>query len=130
METLVSTDFWSIQLAAIFSAWAILIPLLILVFWAGFRVSRRGGSVQALRADKEALETRLRLACGQNADEAKLISGIRSKIIELQQSMKTRTKRSDLQAILEEAERRAHALENTNRVTDHILSSKKLAVRE
>jgi biopolymer transport protein ExbB/TolQ len=130
VETLFSSDFWSVQLAAIFAAWAILIPLLILVFWAGFRVSRRGGSVQTLRADKEALETRLRLACGQNTDEARLISGVQSKIVELQRSMKTRTKRSDLQSILEEAEREAYALASANRVTDHILSSKELAVRE
>src|SRR5262245_35207426 len=62
MEALFSPDFWSRQFAAISAGWAILIALLILALWAGFRASRRGGSVQTRKADKKA---RLRLAFGQ-----------------------------------------------------------------
>ena len=57
METLLSPDFWSDQMAAVLKAWAILIPS-ILAFWATFKVklAKTKKEMRRLREYTEAVE--------------------------------------------------------------------------
>ena len=57
METLLSSDFWSDQIAAVFKAWAILVPL-ILALWAAFKtkLAKTKKEMRGLRAYTEAVE--------------------------------------------------------------------------
>lgn len=100
METLFSAEFWSNQLDFALKAWAIIIPLFILIFWAGFR-SKSAAQSHRIRAHEEPLDARLELAREQNADEAKTVANIRTEIAELRKLIGTGAKPSVLQHINE-----------------------------
>ena len=112
-------------------AWAILIPLLIVVvFCAGFMSGARRAKTQI--KDKENLhnlESRLLLARDQITDDTKAIAAIQADIDQLRTLIKAKAKRTVLEPIIEEAEARAQTLAMSNRTTDHILTAQKPAIR-
>ena len=130
METLLSTDFWSAQLTAALEAQAILLPLLILVFWSGVMVARRRGQSRTSGEDLETFESRLRLARDQNSDEAKFISEVAAKIEALRKLNEAKARRSDVGSVIEEADAKTRALATANRITNHILTADKPAIRD
>jgi hypothetical protein len=112
-------------------AWAILIPLLIVViFCAGFMSGARRPKTQI--TDKENLqnlESRLLLARDQITDDTKAIAAIQADIDQLRTLIKAKAKRTVLEPIVEEAEARAQTLAMSIRTTDHILTAEKPAIR-
>src|SRR5262245_40196371 len=109
--------------------WAILVPLLIVVFLAGFIFGARRAKTKV--PDKfEIVDSRLRLARDQITDDCKAIAALQVDIHQLQELIKAKARRTVLEPIVEEAEARARALATSNRAADHILSAKELAIRD
>ena len=129
METLLSSDFWSDQIAAVFKAWAILVPL-ILALWAAFKIklAKTKKEMRGLRAYTEAVESRLQLARELNAGEAKAIAEIRTEVDRLRQLIKARARRSSVEPIIKEVDASGATLAMTNRTTNHVLTAKELAI--
>jgi hypothetical protein len=129
MEILLSSGFWSDQVAAAREAWAIFV-LLILISWIGFRFksSKTRKELLGLRAHTAAMESRLQLARDHNAGEAKEIAALRSEIDALRQSLTTKAKRKAAEPGIKEVEASAATLAMTNATTDHILTAKTLAI--
>jgi hypothetical protein len=129
METLLSPNFWSDQIAAALKGWAILIPL-ILALWAAFKIklAKTKKEMRQLRAYTEAVDSRLQLARELNAGDAKAIAEIRAEVVGLRQLIKAKARRSRVEPIIEEVDASAAALAMTNRTTDHVLTAKKLAI--
>ena len=129
METLLSPDFWSDQIAAALKGWAILIPL-ILALWAAFKIklAKTKKEMRGLRAYTDAVESRLRLARELNAGDAKAIAEIRTEVDGLRQLIKAKARRSRVEPIIEEVDASAATLAMTNRTTDHVLTAEGLAI--
>jgi hypothetical protein len=129
METLLSPNFWSDQIAAALKGWAILIPL-ILALWAAFKIklAKTKKEMRQLRAYTEAVESRLQLARELNAGDAKAIAEIRAEVVGLRQLIKAKARRSRVEPIIEEVDASAATLAMTNRTTDHVLTAKRLAI--
>ena len=129
METLLSPDFWSDQTAAALKAWAILIPL-VLVLWAAFKIkiAKTKKEMRGLRAYTEAVESRLQLARELNAGDAKAIAEIRTEVDGLRQLIKAKARRSRVEPIIEEVDASAATLALINSTTDHVLTAKELAI--
>ena len=129
METLLSPDFWSDQIAAALKAWAILIPL-VLVLWAAFKIkiAKTKKEMRGLRAYTEAVEFRLQLARELNAGDAKAIAEIRTEVDGLRQLIKAKARRSRVEPIIEEVDASAATLALINSTTDHVLTAKELAI--
>ena len=129
METLLSPDFWSDQTAAALNAWAILIPL-VLVLWAAFKIkiAKTKKEMRGLRAYTEAVEFRLQLARELNAGDAKAIAEIRTEVDGLRQLIKAKARRSRVEPIIEEVDASAATLALINSTTDHVLTAKELAI--
>jgi hypothetical protein len=104
--------------------WAILVPLLIVVFLAGFIFGARRAKTKV--TDKD---SRLHLARDQIADDRKAISHLQTDIDQLRTLIKAKARRTVLEPIVQDAEVRAQALAMSNRTTDHILTAKTLAIR-
>ena len=103
--------------------WAILIPLLIVVFWAGFIFGTRRGKTRIKDDEKFGVDSRLRLALDQVTDDSKAIAKIQADIDQLRILIKAKAKRVVLEPIIEKAEANAQALAISNRTTDHILTA-------
>ena len=129
METLLSPDFWSDQIAAALKGWAILIALS-LALWATFKIkfAKTKKEMRRLRAHSEAIESRLQLARDLNAGDAKAIAEIRTEVDGLRQLMKAKARRSTVEPIMEEVDASAATLAMTNRTTDHVLTAEGLAI--
>ena len=129
METLLSSDFWSDQIAAVFKAWAILVPL-ILALWAAFKIklAKTKKEMRGLRAYTEAVESRLQLARDLNAGEANAIAEIRAELDRLRRLIKARARRSSVEPIIKEVDASGATLAMANRTTNHVLTAKELAI--
>jgi hypothetical protein len=129
METLLSPDFWSDQIAAALKGWAILIPL-ILALWAAFKIklAKTKKEMRGLRAYTEAVESRLQLARELNAGDAKAIAEIRTEVDRLRQLIKAKARRSTVEPIIKEVDASTATLAMTNTTTDHVLTAKELAI--
>ena len=129
MEILLSPDFWFEQIAAALKAWAILIPL-ILVLWAVFKIklAKTKREVRGLRAHTEAVESRLQLARELSAGEAKTIAEIRTELDGLRQLIKAKGRRSRVEPIIKEVDASAATLAMSSSTTKHVLTAKKLAI--
>jgi hypothetical protein len=129
METVLSHDFWSDQIAAALKGWAILIPL-ILILWAAFKIklAKTTKEMRRLRAYTDAVESRLQLARELNAGDAKAIAEIRTEVDGLRQLIKAKSRRSKVGPIVEEVDASAATLAMTNRTTDHVLTAEGLAI--
>jgi hypothetical protein len=129
METLLSTDFWSDQIAAALKAWAILIPL-VLVLWAAFKIkiAKTKKEMRGLRAYTEAVESRLQLARELNAGDAKAIAEIRIEVDGLRQLIKAKARRSRVEPTIKGVDASAATLAMNISTTDHVLTAKELAI--
>ena len=129
METLLSFDFWSGQIAAALKGWAILIPL-ILALWAAFKIklAKTKKEMRRLKVHTEAVESRLQLARELNAGDAKAIAEIRTEVDGLRQLIKAKARRSRVEHIIDEVDASAATLAMTNSTTDHVLTAKELAM--
>jgi hypothetical protein len=108
--------------------WAILAPLLIVVFLTGFIFGARRAKTKV--TDKLGIaDSRLHLARDQIADDRKAISHLQTDIDQLRTLIKAKARRTVLEPIVQDAEVRAQALAMSNRTTDHILTAKTLAIR-
>ena len=128
--SLLTPDFWSDYIAAALNAWAILIPLLILAFWVGFKFKKMNADKQinGLRAHTENIEFRLQLARDQNTGEAKAISDIRAEVDKLREQIKANAEATALEPTIKEVDETTAALVMANNTTDHILNAKNLAI--
>jgi len=130
METLLSSDFWSKKILYSPETWVISASLLTLAFYAGFKIRgiRAKSETLKLKADKEAIETRLQLARELNIGDTKAINDIRTDIHELRKKIGTDAQSNSLQPLIEDLDARTDALAVSNRTTDHILNAEKLAI--
>jgi|SRR5689334_17819069 hypothetical protein len=94
METLLTFDFWSAQIAAAFEAWAIL-ALLVLAVWGVFRVklakrskelARTRKEMEGLKAYADDVDSRLESARELNSGNSDSLAQIRAQIDELRKS--------------------------------------------
>ena len=129
MTNLLSLDFWSDQMAAALRAWAILIPL-ILVVWATFKIklAKTKKEMRGLRAYTDAVELRLQLARELNSGEANTLDGIRAQVNELRATIKGYAEQSAVEPMIKEIDASAVTLAMTNSTTDHVLTAKDLAI--
>jgi flagellar biosynthesis/type III secretory pathway M-ring protein FliF/YscJ len=128
METVLNPDFWSDQMASALKAWAIFIPF-ILVFFTAFKIiAKLKKENRGLRAQAEAVESRLQLAREANYGEAKTIAEFRTEIDGLRQLFGAGTEPSVVKPIIKEMDAWAAALATANRTTDHILTAEKPAI--
>src|SRR5262245_33883783 len=107
--------------------WAILVPLLIAVFGAGFVLGARRAKTKL--ADKD-VQSRLRLACDQITEDAKAIAAIHADIDQMRTLIKAKARRTVIEPIVENVEARIQTLAMSNRTTDHILTAENLAIRD
>ena len=135
MEIPLSPDFWLDQIAAALKAWAILLPL-ILVFATAFtiRSATAERKLRRLRADTEAIKSRLQLARDLNYGEANTLAKLRTEIDTLRQLIdaklksRTRKKPSEVETTLKEVDASAATLAMANSTTDHVLTAEKLSI--
>jgi hypothetical protein len=129
METLLSSDFWFDQIAAVLKAWVILVPLS-LVLWVAFKIklAKTKKEMCGLRAYTEAVDCRLQLARDLNAGEAEAIAEIRAEVDALRQLIKAKARRSTVEPILKEVDAAGAILAMTNCTTNHVLTAKELAI--
>ena len=127
---LFSAGFWSDQMTFAVKAWAIVVPLLLLAFGAGFKtkVTKATEASLSIKAHAEALEARLELARELNEGETKAIAAIRDDIVELKKLIGSDKQFSQLESLLADVDERTDALAVANRTTDHLLNAKKLAI--
>src|SRR5262245_21882540 len=121
---------WPLEQSMEFSLqlWAILAPLLIVAFLAGFKFGARRATTKV--SDKLGIaDSRLHLARDQITEDRKAISDLQTDIDQLRTLIKAKARRTVLEPIVEDAEVRAQALAMSNRTTDHILTAKQLAIR-
>jgi hypothetical protein len=128
--SLLTPDFWSDYMTAALNAWAIVIPLLILAFWIGFKFKKINADkqIRGLRAHTEDIELRLQLARDQNIGEAKAIADVRAEVDKLREQIKANAEAPALEPAIKEADETAAALVMANTTTDHILNAKTLAI--
>ncbi len=129
METLLSPDFWSDQIASAAKAWAILI-LLVLGFWATLSIKRvkTREEMDRLKAYEQLVESRLQLARDLNSGETKAIVEIRSELDRLRQSMAANAEPRVLEQIIREVDASAATLVMASSATNHVLTAEKLAI--
>ena len=72
IENLFTVEFWQSQAAVVWGAWAIIIPLLLIVGSLGWTIKGwlDGREIRGLKAENDAAETRLKLA----QDEQKVVT--------------------------------------------------------
>jgi hypothetical protein len=128
MEMIFSTEFWSDQITDAVGAWAVIVPILLLTFWAGFRLKTTGAKMRELEKHKENIESRLELARELNAGDTKIVSRIRNEIAELRKLVEAKAKPSTLEPIVKEVEATAEALATAKTATNHVLTAQKLAI--
>ena len=107
--------------------WTIFVPLLILVFWAGYKCKSSFGKTQPDKRLFEAqletqLEARLEMAREEIAGQAKIIANIQNEIDELRE-LSTAKEKPDVLAAIKELEATVGALRTANRTADHILTA-------
>ena len=131
MTNLLNPDFWSNQIAGALKAWAILIPL-ILIVWATFKIklAKSKKEMRGLRAYTEAAESRLQLARELNAGEANTLDGIRAQVNELRASIKSNAEPSAVEPMIKKIDASAVTLAMTNSTADHVLTAKELAISD
>lgn len=123
-------EFWSAQLPLAMQAWAIVVPLLILVFLIAWKIKSAvdDGEVRGLKAHKEFLEAQLQQAREKNLGGAKEIADIQREIAELRRLIAANAQASALEPIIKTVETTAGALAANNIATHHILSAVGLSV--
>lgn len=131
MQTLLSADFWSDQIAAAFQAWAIWIPLILAFVVASKAIAAK--KMRELSAYTEAVESRLQLARDLNAGERNTLASLRAEIDALRQLIeaqpKSRTRRpSEVETTLKVVNTSAATLAMANTTTDHVLTAENLAI--
>src|SRR5262245_60781433 len=130
METLLTFDFWSAQIAAAFEAWAIFV-LLIIGFWGVFRIKlakknrdlgRTRKEMEGLQAYADDLDARLKSARELNSEESDSLAQIRRQIDQLP---KPDLKNAEYTARPKEVDESAARLKMVNLVTRDYLATDK-----
>ena len=118
METLLTFDFWSAQIAAAFEAWAILI-LLMLAFWSVFKIKlvRTRKEFARLKAHTDDLDLHLKSARELNSEESGSLMQIRGQIDELRKLIHNNAERSVTIPRLTELDESASRLAVVNLIT-------------
>lgn len=124
METLLTFDFWSAQIAAAIEAWAIL-TLLILAFSGVFRIklARIRKEMDGLKAYADDLGSRLKSAREFNSRKSDSLGQIRGQIDELRRLINNNAEQRVTAARLKEVDDSARRLALVNLVTRNQLGN-------
>src|SRR5262249_8637606 len=129
MQTLLSTEFWSTQIAAAFQAWAIWIPLILaFVVASGIKKAITAKKLRELLAYTDAAESRLQSARDLNAREANTLARLRAEIVSLRRLIEAQPKSTVVETALEVVDISAARLAMANSTTDHVLTAGNLAI--
>ena len=123
-------EFWSVQVAGAMQHWAIVAPLLLLVFLIAWKIKSAvdDGEARELKARNGFLVTQLQQARDKNLGGAKEIADIQHEIAELRQLIAANAQASALEPIIKTVETTAGALAANNMATHHILSAVGISV--
>ena len=131
METLLTFDFWSAQIAAAFEAWAIL-TLLMLAFWGVFKIklarkrkelARTRKEMDGLKAYADDLDSRQKSARELNSAKSASLMQIRGQIDELRKLIHNDAERRVTAPRLMEVDEAASRLRMVNLITRGQLGS-------
>jgi hypothetical protein len=126
LESFLSPDFWSGQIAAAFKAWAILLGLG-LVFWIALivKLAKTKKEMRKLKVYTDAVESRLQLARDPNSGDINRLAELLAENDGLRQLINAR---NDFEATLKELDASAATRAMATSATDHILTAETLAI--
>jgi hypothetical protein len=133
LESFLSPDFWSGQIAAAFKAWAILLGLG-LVFWIALivKLAKTKKEMRKLKVYTDAIESRLQLARDLNSGDINRLAALLAEIDGLRQlinaSNGSKRKPRLVEATLKELDASAATLAMATSATDHIHTAETLAI--
>jgi hypothetical protein len=128
LEMIFGAEFWSDQITHAVGAWAVIVPMLILTFWAGFKLNTPSIKIRELEEQKKHIESRLELARELSTGDAKFVTRLRNQIAELRKLVEAKAKLSSLEPIVKDVEATVEALTTAKTTTNHVLSTQKLAI--
>ena len=122
MEKLLTTEFWLSQTAVIMSAPWVIIPLLLMSGFIGWKIKGGiDGGARLLRAENKALEAQLQLARREaSGTDQKLIS-IRTEIAELKRQVEARANPDALKRLAATVESQANEAATANSTLRQLL---------
>src|SRR5262245_37469988 len=123
VKTIFNIDFWFDQITGAAGAWAVVVPILLLTFWAGFKLKTTSAKIRELEKHRKHVESRLELARELNAGESKAVAQICSELAELRKLIESKARPNALEPIVKEVEATAEALSTAKITTNHVLTA-------